>query len=330
MIAVIAVIAVARLAVLVFRGGAVGRRCLLCLALCAPLVAWAQTPVEVAPGVYALIGDLGDVTPGNQGVVGNAGFVVADGGVLAIDTGVSYRYGERMMAAIAAISTAPVQLVVLTDPIQEFHFGSAAFQDRGVPVLAHRDAAQLIASRCEICLSKLRKALGAEAMARSRVVVPDRLIDDSTTVRVGNREVELLYLGGGSAPGNLAVFDRRSGVLFAGGLVSIGRIPRLRDGDLRVWTDALTKLRSLPATIIVPGHGPVATPAEADRTLAYLNALEAKVTALYRQGAGLVAAVRDGDLPEFRSWSLYETFHAENVQAIYLRLESADLRRATR
>lgn len=297
------------------------------VALCLPLSAVAQTPVEVAPGVYALIADLGDVSPDNRGVVGNAGFIVADRAVLAIDAGVSYRFGERMLAAIGVVSPNPVQLVVLTDPIQEFHFGAPAFQDRGIPVLAHRDAADLIARRCATCLAKLRVTLGDDEMARSRVVVPDRLIDASTTLQVGDRNVDVVYLGGGAAPGNLAVLDRRSGVLFAGGLVSLGRIPRLRDGDLQVWIDALKGLEALPAKWIVPGHGPVATPAAARQTLAYLVALQDKVTALYAQGASLPVALQSADLPAFRTWSLYATLHTENVQELYLRLERADLRR---
>ena len=40
----------------------------------------AQNPVVVAPGVHVLVGDLGEITPQNHGVVGNSGFVVGDSG----------------------------------------------------------------------------------------------------------------------------------------------------------------------------------------------------------------------------------------------------------
>jgi len=293
--------------------------------LCLPLVAWGQQITPVAAGVYASIADLGDVTPANRGEVGNLGFVVGDTGVLAIDAGVSYRHGEAFMKSIAATTPLPVVLVVLTDPIQEFHFGAAPFQDRGVPILAHREAAALIAQRCATCLQRLRVTLGEAEMARSRVVVPDRLIDETTSLKVGGRELELLYFGRTAAPGNLAVLDRRSGVLFAGGLVSVDRIPRLRDGDLDAWIGALERLDAVGATVIVPGHGPVCTPAQARRTLDYLLALRSTVETLYRRGVGLGEARKSAELAEFRDWSLYATLHPENVQELYLRLERADL-----
>ena len=286
----------------------------------------AQSPVAVAPGVYVLTGDIGDITPQNHGVVGNAQFVVGDSGVLVVDTGVSFRYGQEMLATIARITPLPVQLVVLTTPIQEFHFGAAAFQDRRVPILAHRSAAELIAQRCEICLRRLRATLGEEEMAGSRVIVPDRLVDEGRSMTIVDRSIDLLYFGGASAPGVLAVFDRASGVLFAGGLISIDRIPRLRDGNLDGWIAALEQLDRVPARIIVPGHGPIATREQARGTLVYLRALKGRVEALYRQGVGLSEVVAAADLPEFRSWSLYDTMHAENVQHWYLQLEKDDLR----
>lgn len=272
-----------------------------------------------------MVADLGDVTPANHGVVGNLGFIVGTRGVLAVDAGVSYRSGEAMRAAIAAVTPLPVQSVVLTDPIQEFHFGAPALQDRGTTVIAHRDAAALIAQRCETCLKRLRATLGNDEMAGSRVVVPDRLVDATTTIDLGDRPVDLLYFGRGSTPGNLAVFDRTSGVLFAGGLVSNDRVPRLRDGDLQGWLDALDKLAAVPARVLVPGHGAIAKPVDAIRTAAYLVALRERVTALYRQGAGLATALRAADLPAYGGWSLYSTLHPENVQELYLRLEKADL-----
>ncbi len=143
---------------------------------------------------------------------------------------------------------------------------------------------------------------------------------------VGGRAIDLLYFGRASAPGDLAIFDRASGVLFAGGLISLDRIPRLRDGDLDGWIAALEQLDRVPARIIVPGHGPVATREQARGTMAYLRALKARVETLYRQGVGLSQAVAAADLPKFRSWSLYDTMHAENVQHWYLHLEKDELR----
>ena len=295
------------------------------LILYSPLALSAPTPVLVAPGVYALLGEQGEISPRNRGVVGNAGFIVGDTGVLAVDTGVSWRYGRDMLATIAGVTSLPVQLTVITNPIQEFHFGATAFQERGIPVLAHQKAAELMRQRCETCLKNLRRVLGDEEMRNSKVVEPDQLIEHTTSLNVGGRELQMIYFGWASAPGDLAVFDPTSGVLFAGGLVSVGQIPPLRDADLEGWISALEQLDKLPAKTIVPGHGPVSTPEQARQTLSYLRALRAKVGMLYKSGAGLAEAIARAQLPEFESWSLYGVLHTQNVQQLYLQLEREEI-----
>lgn len=295
-----------------------------------PGVAAPLEAIPVAPGVYAFIADTGDIAPANRGRVGNAGFIVGPTGVLVVDTGVSYRFGEEMLDAIARVTTSPIALVVLTDPIQEFHFGAAAFQDRGAPVLAHRKAAELIAQRCDTCLKRLRAALGDDEMAGSRVVVPDRLVDATTSMDIGGRTIDLIAFDRASTPGNIAVFDRTSGVLFSGGVVSVDRIPRLRDGDVRGWLAALDELDRVPATAIIPGHGPVVSRAATSGMRTYLRRVVPRVETLYREGVGLSSAMKAADLPSFRSWSLYETLHVENVQWLYMELERAELLGAER
>lgn len=287
-------------------------------------------PVSVGPDVYALLGDNGEISSNNRGVVGNAGFIVGKSGVVVVDPGVSYRFGKEMLASIADVTPLPVTLVVITHPIQEFHFGSTAFQERGVPVIAHRKAADLMRLRCDTCLKNLRTSLGEEEMEGSKVVVPDRLIDDTTTLETGGRELQLIYFGWASTPGDLAMFDRRSGVLFAGGLISAGRIPLLRDADLEGWISALERLATLPAKAIIPGHGPVLTPAEAGQTLAYIRALKTKVRQIYKDGVGLSESAALARLPAFESWKLYEVVHRQNVQQLYLQLEREDLDRKER
>ena len=112
--------------------------------------------------MYALFGSGGEITPENGGRTANVAFVVGPGGVIVVDTGISYREGETIIAAVKSVSNLPIRLAILTHPSQEAIFGAAAFQARGIPVLAHRRSAELIAARCETCLIHLRSALGEE------------------------------------------------------------------------------------------------------------------------------------------------------------------------
>ncbi|MBI3526528.1 MAG: MBL fold metallo-hydrolase [Betaproteobacteria bacterium] len=281
-------------------------------------------PEKVADGVYAFIGDAGEISAANRGFVGNSGFIVGPSGVIVIDTGTSYRHGRRMLEAIAQITDKPVELAIVTHAVQEFLFGNAAFAERGVPILAHRETTKLMKARCERCLENLKPVLGEE-LEGTRLVPPQRDIDATTTIEVGGRRLELLYLGWASTPGDLAVLDPDSGVLFAGGMVSIGRIPDIRDSDFEGWQRALRELAGFWPARIVPGFGPVSDPGAITQTAAYLDALDQTVKTLYAESSSLMEAVEKAILPAYRDWSMYATTHRQNALHRYLQLELQDL-----
>jgi glyoxylase-like metal-dependent hydrolase (beta-lactamase superfamily II) len=226
-----------------------------------------------------------------------------------------------MRDAIARVSDKPVRLVILTHAVQEFLFGNAAFAELGVPLLAHTKSAELMRSRCAQCLENLNRLLGPEAMAGSRLVLPTQTVDSTTRMQVAGRDLELLHFGWAATPGDLAVLDRASGVLFAGGLVTNHRIPELRDGRIGGWLRALEQLQALPIRALVPGHGPVATRSAIAHTHAYLLALDARIGQLYHAGASLLEAVDQAELPAYRDWDLYPTQHRRNAHQRYLELE---------
>ena len=164
-------------------------------------------PVRVAADVYALLGSGGEITPDNGGRTANVAFIVGPRGVVVVNTGISYAQGEAIIAAVQSVSNRPILLAILTHPGQEAIFGAAAFQARGIPVLAQRSGAELIAARCATCLRNLRATLGEEAMAGTRVVLPDRLIVGDETLELIGRPLRLIAPPWSSAPGALAVFD---------------------------------------------------------------------------------------------------------------------------
>ena len=284
----------------------------------------ALQPEKVADGVYAFIGEAGEISAANRGFVGNSGFIVGRSGVTVIDTGTSWRHGRRMLEAIARITDKPVDLVIVTHAVQEFLFGNAAFAERGITILAHRETAKLMKARCEHCLQNLKPLLGEE-LEGTRLVLPQREIDATTTIDAGGRRLELIYLGWASTPGDLAVFDRDSGVLFAGGLVSVGRIPDIRDSDFEGWQRALRRLEGLKPARVVPGYGPVSGPGAISQTAGYLDALDLVIRSLYAESSSLMESVEKAVLPAYRDWSMVGTTHRQNALHRYLQLELQDL-----
>lgn len=284
--------------------------------------------MEVAPGVYAFIADTGEVSPENAGRVGNSGFVVGTTGIAVIDTGVSRVHGEALLAQIRRVSTLPVTAIVITHAVQEFLFGAAAFDATGARSIAHRRSIDLMRQRCDHCLDNLRQMLGAEAMVGTRLVIPTDAIDQvRSSVDIGGRTLELLHPGWAATPGDLMVLDPTTGVLFAGGVVSIDRIPELRDADFSGWVHALREIPASGARIVVPGHGPPVPVARSQDTLAYLLALDQRMRVQFDAGIGLMDAIEGSGVPAFAGWAGYATIHRKNALDRYLQLELDDLAR---
>lgn len=281
--------------------------------------------IEVAAGVYMLRGASGEVDEHNLGRVGNAGFIVGDAGVIAIDTGTSYKHGRALLAAIERVTTKPIRLALVTHTRQEFLFGAAAYRERGIPLHMHRKAASLMAARCETCLKTLKRVLGEDAMAGTVMWKPDVEFDEPHTLESIGRPVRVLYYGHSSGPGDIAVLDVRTGTLFAGGLLDSRRIPDVQDGDLAAWKRALGELRGLRPQVIVPGHGAAAGAAAIDATERYLRLLEARLADLLKQGAPLSEVPDKAVLPGFEDWDQADTIHRRNASVVFVRLEREQL-----
>jgi glyoxylase-like metal-dependent hydrolase (beta-lactamase superfamily II) len=278
-------------------------------------------PLNVGNGVYMFRGAVGEVDPANLGRVGNAGFIVGDLGVIAVDTGTSYLHGVALLQAIKRVTDKPVRLALVTHTRQEFLFGAAAFRERGIPVRMQRHAAGLMAARCETCLKTLKRVLGDEAMLGTTMFEPDQVFDDSHQLDLIGRPVQVLYFGHSSGPGDIAVFDPASGVLFAGGLLDQERIPDVQDSERPGWAEALAALKRWPIRAIVPGHGPASPPDLVDSNLRYLHQLDTRLRELLRKDAALSEVPDGAALPEFERWDQYDTIHRRNASVWFLRLE---------
>lgn len=294
---------------------------------CLSLAAAATEPVRVADSVYAFVEAPDEVAPENGGRVANGGFIVGPTGITVIDTGVSYRHGLERIAAIRRVSDRPIEAVILTHAMQEFIFGAAAFAENGAAFITHAKSTELMRARCEHCLANLRTTLGEQAMDGTRLIVPQRTVDADTVLDIGGRAIELIHPGWASTPGDLLVRDRTTGVLFAGGVIQVDRIPELRDGKLDPWVRAVARVQHMAPTAIVPGYGPILDVAGAGRTADYLAALDRRTRELYAQSTSLLDAVDAAALPAFSHWAGYATIHRRNALTRYLELEVEDLER---
>ncbi len=228
----------------------------------------------VAPDVYAFIGRTEDFDTVNGGNIVNTAFIVGPAGVVVIDTGPSLRYGRQMRQAIAAVTPLPPVLAINTHHHPDHFLGNQAFAD--LPLAALPATAQGIAADGNAFAENLFRMSG-DWLRGTEVVVPTRSLG-AGPLAVAGRRLRLIALNGHTGA-DLAVYDEKSGVLFAGDLVFNGRAPTTPHADVAHWLAALDQLEALtrePGFVaLVPGHGAVARDAVPIRqTRAWLNWLQ--------------------------------------------------------
>jgi glyoxylase-like metal-dependent hydrolase (beta-lactamase superfamily II) len=282
-------------------------------------------PEQLAPDVYAVIGATGQAAPANRGVIGNLGILLEPEGVILVDTGTSARQARQLLADVRKITDRPVVRAINTHQNPAFVIGNGTLRKAGVPILAHKDTDALINQRCIRCLKLLNSALGAQEMEGTEVVRPTLTVEQSTSISAGGRTIDILYYGPTSAPGSIAVYDHKSGIVFAGGMVSLDRIPDVKDADIGQWRAALSSLPALGATWTVPGEGPVSRLPRLPELDRYLALLGPAVHSAFGQRLSLGEAAAAAALPAYRHWAQYDNMHGKNVEQLYLRLEKDSL-----
>ncbi|MBT0961530.1 quinoprotein relay system zinc metallohydrolase 1 [Denitromonas iodatirespirans] len=279
-------------------------------------------PRQIAPGTWVLEGKQEDFTFANGGRIVNTAFVVTEAGVVVIDSGPSRQYGEQTVAAIARLTGQPIVKVWITHHHPDHFLGNQAFPPATLSALAQTTTS--IETEGKAFNENMYRLVG-DAMRDTEVVLPTQSVAPGT-VDIGGHRFELLALDGHTA-GDLAVFDHRTGVLFAGDLVFHDRTPTTPHATIARWLKSLDTLDALPFKQVVPGHGPVAADNGPIRqTRDYLHWLDGVLK--QSAAAGLdMTEVMHLPLPKiFRQLAVIDTEYPRSVSHLYPAVEEAALK----
>ncbi len=277
---------------------------------------------EIAPGVYAHHGAIAEAAPDNEGDIANAGFIVGRDAVAVIDTGGSARVGARLHAAIRSVTERPIRYVINTHMHPDHVFGNAAFEADQPAFVGHHKLARGLAARAERYIAFNKEALGEDAFAGTKIVLPTLAIDAPTTLDLGGRAIVLEPQRTAHTDNDLTVRDSATGTVFLGDLLFSEHVPTL-DGSILGWQAVLDTLTQAPAERVVPGHGPVSMPwPEAAKPLKrYLAVLTDEIRVLIKENRTLSEATETVGLSEKNAWKLFQDYHARNVSAAFAELE---------
>ena len=300
---------------------------LLVLSVSLPAMAdleYSLKPRQIAEDTWLLEGSSDNFAKANGGNIVNTAFIVTERGVVVIDTGPSKRYGEAMRKTIAAITDKPVIQVFLTHHHPDHVLGNQAFVD--VPIGALAGTTELLHLQGDAMAENMYRMVG-DWMRGTEVVLPNQLVTPGV-LSFGNHDLRVLGLGGHTAA-DLAILDQKTGVLFTGDLVFYQRaLTTPNSPGLAVWLADIATLQGLPWTLIVPGHGPVASdqkPFEQMRD--YLTWLDQLLQEGAASGSDMAEMIRSPIPERFAGINLSRYQLIRSVSHLYPRYERGQMTR---
>jgi glyoxylase-like metal-dependent hydrolase (beta-lactamase superfamily II) len=291
-----------------------------------PSIPWQR----VAPGIWVwLPGHPGEISPANAGHVVPTTVVVDGGQAIVVDPGPSLRHGVRVRESLRCQFEARARWVVNTHAHAENVLANAAFADARshgeLEIVASSPTREAMQQRCPSCLRSLTARVGGQAMAGTRIVLPDRTLLAGDRLQVGHTVLKVLAIEQGHTEGDLVLWHAGHRVLWAGGLVYEGRIPELAQGSLDGWLAALGRLEQLPVRDVVGtawshSAAPDRLPPAMEATHAYLSALRRSVLSAMDEGRQAQDAEKL-DLPAYRAWAGYAERQGFNAQRAWREME---------
>lgn len=237
---------------------------LICLFV-ASLTASAFDTVKVTDRVYALVGDLGQRSPENLGHNMTSGFIIADDGVVVVDTGGSHLGAQAIHQAIRKVTDKPIRWAINTGGQDHRWLGNGYFQAQGARIIAAQVGKEDMQNRTAQQMEMAQRFL-KEQFQGTEPIYPTETFASRYTLPVQGVTVELIHTGGGHTLGDSIVWLPQEQVAFTGDIVFVQRMLGVLPGTGLAWIRTLEYLRDeLKPKTVIPGHGHVTDLAEALR-----------------------------------------------------------------
>ena len=280
---------------------------------------------KVTEGVYAYIGPINDRTPENLGLNNNIGFIdTADGWVL-VDSGSGDLAAKKLEAIAKGIKNQPIIAVINLGSQDHRWMGNHYFYKQGVKIYAFKKTAKVQAQMFDQVYARMVK--NVPAIRGVEMKTADVILEKvSNKLNFGGVEMQLNFYGDAHFPGDSVLWLPSKKVLFTGDTVYLDRMLGVHPWSNPIeWSKAYTKMRTLDAEYVVPGHGQVADWNKVDQeTGDYLKKLNTTMAQAADDFLGVDSAVAENkDWPEFRHLKHYDSWHKTNLNRTYLKIEAA-------
>jgi glyoxylase-like metal-dependent hydrolase (beta-lactamase superfamily II) len=147
--------------------------------------------------------------------------------------------------------------------------------------------------------------------------MPDVTFDSERTIRLGGREVRLIYLGPGQQEGDTFIAIPHARVLFTPGAFGRRSMPNMAfTPSVDGWIKLLQTVAEMDVDRVLPAHGDVATTADVKELAAMIADEYATVKAAIDKGMGLDEAIKTLTFPQYKNWRNYNRLSGE-IRSLY-------------
>jgi glyoxylase-like metal-dependent hydrolase (beta-lactamase superfamily II) len=292
----------------------------------APALSAEYPAKRIGERVYVIHGPNELPNKANQGFMNNPGFVITSKGVVVVDPGSSVQVGEMVLRAVAAVTREPVIAVFNTHIHGDHWLGNQAIKAAypQAVIYAHPKMKARAPVEGPAWVERLERLTGG-ATRGTRAVVPDTVLDNDETLRLGDRRFRIYHHGHAHTDGDLMIEVIEDKVMFTGDNVMAERVGRMDDGHFAGSIAAIDMALASGAEHFVPGHGPSNGRATLRAYQDYLKTVYAGVKK-YHDLDPTDPEIKARILPSlerFRGWREFDSEVGRHVGQIVQEIEAA-------
>ncbi len=249
---------------------------------------------DLGGGIYMLTG---------QG--GNIGVSAGDDGLVVVDDQFA-SMAPKIMAALAALSDKNVRFLINTHYHGDHTGGNVQMHEHGADIIAHDNVRVRLSTPTE------NKLWGRTVEPVAEAAWPVLTYSSTSNIHLNGGKIEMIHIPNAHTDGDSLVYFSPANVLHMGDNFFNGMLPYIDvdgggsvDGMIAAHDKALAM--SDENTKIIPGHGPLATKADLQKTRDILVDMRALIQSRIDKGESLEALLESNPLEKYEEYASFIT-----------------------
>lgn len=256
----------------------------------------------------------------------NTGVIIGDDSVMIVDAQATPKLAGKVIEHVRNVTDKPIRHVVLTHYHAVRVLGASAYDAQEI-IMSQKARSMVVERGQEDWDSEFQRFPrlfdGHESIPG--LTYPTQTFNDTMTVYLGRRRVDLMFVGRAHTAGDIVAFVADANVMFTGDVVEYHSACYCGDGHFRDWPNTLANIRSRNVDAIGPGRGDALVGSKMvgsalDKTADFVTSTFNAVARVALGGGSLkeaFAACRSACDPKFGDYAIYEHCLPFNVARAY-------------